>query len=360
MKSLARAFVAVLIVVFGYLLLWPVPVQPMAWQAPTDLGYVDPYSANDQLQTATGIDLGQFEGPEDATVGADGRLYATTHDGEIIRIQNRAISVLANVGGRPLGIQADADGTLLVANAYLGLQRVTLEGKVTTLLHEVNGEPLVYADAIDVGPDGTLYFSNASSKFGAEKFGGTYQASLVDIMEHGGHGSVYAYDPTTGSVDLLLGGLNFANGVAVSEDGSFVLIAETGSYRILKHWLLGDKAGTTDVLVDNLPGFPDNIKRGANGRFWFGLVSPRSEQLDQLSDKPFLRKIVQRLPASARPAAIPYSHVVAINGEGEVLMNMHDSRGRFPALTGVIETRDALYLTSLFGHHLARIAKGDL
>jgi len=360
LKTLLREVAAFVGILVGYLLLWPVPVDPVAWNAPQNRGYVDPYANNDMLQVATGIDLGEFEGPEDATVGLDGRLYATTHHGKVIRIQNRAISVYADVGGRPLGIQTDRDGSLLIANAYSGLQRVTADGKVITLLDNIDGEPLVYADAVDIGPDGTIYFSNASSKFGAEAFGGTYEASLLDIVEHGGHGSLYAFDPLTKAVNLLLGDINFANGVAVSEDGEFVLVAETGHYRILKHWLRGDKAGTTDVLVDNLPGFPDNIKRGTNGRFWIGLVSPRSKQLDQMSDKPILRKIVQRLPAAARPAAIPFSHVIAINGVGQVLMNLQDSRSRFPALTGVVETRDALYLTNLFGRHLGRVAKRDL
>ncbi len=113
-------------------------------------------------------------------------------------------------------------------------------------------------------------------------------------------------------------------------------------------------------MIENLPAFPDNINNGMNGRFWIGMVAPRSELLDKLSDKPFLRRVVQRLPASFRPKAVPYSHVIAINGDGEVLMNMHDPAARFPTLTGVLETRDALYLTTLFGHALPRLDKDDI
>ena len=95
-KTLAIAAM-ILALAAAYLLLWPVPIDPVAWQAPTDRGYVDPFSINDRLKFATGIDLGNYEGPEDATVGADGRIYATTNGGEIIRIQNRGVSVFANV-----------------------------------------------------------------------------------------------------------------------------------------------------------------------------------------------------------------------------------------------------------------------
>jgi sugar lactone lactonase YvrE len=155
-------------------------------------------------------------------------------------------------------------------------------------------------------------------------------------------------------------GLNFANGVAISDSQDYLLIAETGSYRILKHWLRGETAGRTEVLIDNLPGFPDNINNGLNGRFWIGLVAPRDSLLDDASDKPLLRKIAQRLPEKYRPAAVPSSHVFAINGDGEVLMDLQDSHARFPALTGVLETHDALYLTALFGNELGVLNKEDL
>lgn len=344
-----------------YLLLWPVPVDPVAWDAPVDHGLVDPFGPDDRLQRAGAIDLGEYDGPEDVTSGHDGRLYATTTGGHILQIDgDGTVNVFADVGGRPLGVETAADGSLVVANAYVGLQRVSTDGAVETLLSEVNGQPLVYADDLAIAADGTIYFSEASTKFGAEQFKGTYEGSLLDILEHGGHGQIIRFDPATGTGTVIIDGLNFANGVAISDDQDFLLIAETGSYRILKHWLEGPQAGATEVLLNNLPAFPDNINNGQNGRFWIGLVAPRSRAVDDLSDKPFVRKIVQRLPTSLRPKARPYSHVIAITGDGEVMMNLQDPEARFPALTGVFETRDTLYLTTLFGNRLPRLSKEDL
>ncbi len=360
LKSTLAALGVLLAILLLYLLLWPVPVNPVAWQAPVDHGYVDPYLPNDLLTAATNISLGEFEAPEDATFGSDNRIYVTTRNGMIVRVQNRGISEYADVGGRPLGIEADRDGSLLVANSYLGIQRVTADREVITLLDEVEGKPLNYANNLAVGQDGRIYFSVSSSKFGAEEYGGTYEAALLDILEHGGHGSIYAFEPDTGELTRLLDGLNYANGVAISDDDSFILIAETGHYRIIKYWLSGENRGSHEVLIENLPGFPDNIKSGANGRFWIGFAAPRNALIDRWSDKPLLRKMIQRLPASMRPRAEPISHVIAINGDGDVLMNMHDPEARFPTLTGVLETRDTLYLTTLFGNQLPRIAKRDL
>ncbi len=361
LRGFAWAIGSLLVLAALYLLLWPVPIDPVAWVAPANTGFVDPYASNNLLRRARAIDIGPHAGPEDITSGTDGHLYSTSADGAILRYAASGdVEVFAETGGRPLGIEADADGSLVVANAYLGLQRVGLDGAVETILDEVNGQPLVYADDLAIAKDGTIYFTEASTKFGAAANSGTYAASLLDINEHGGHGLLIAFNPASQDVRIVLDGLNFANGVAISEDQSFLLLAETGSYRILKHWLAGQSAGQTDVLLDNLPAFPDNINTGMNGRFWVGFVAPRNALLDRFSDSPFVRKILQRFPAQFRPRAVPHSQVIGINGDGVVLMNLHDTNARFPALTGVFETPDTLYLTSLFGQQLPYVRKEDL
>jgi sugar lactone lactonase YvrE len=344
-----------------YLLLWPVPIDPVAWHAPEDRGLVDPFGPDKRLTAARGIDLGEHDGPEDVTGGHDGRIYVTTKDGFVLQVDGYgSVREFADVGGRALGIETDSDGTLVTANAYVGLQRISATGAVEVILSEVDGRPLLYADDLAIGRDGTIYFSEASTKFGAKASAGTYEGSLLDIMEHGGHGQIIAFSPATGDARILLDGLNFANGVAISEDQRYLLVAETGAYRVLKLWLDGPAKGTVEVILDNLPGFPDNINNGRNGRFWVGLVSPRNRLLDTLSDNPFVRKIVQRLPGFLRPKATRSSHVIAISGDGDVLMNLQDPDARFPMLTGVYETRDALYLTALTGNQLPVLKKEDL
>jgi sugar lactone lactonase YvrE len=344
-----------------YLLLWPVPVDPVGWVAPTDQGFISPYASNDLLRAASGIDIGPHEGPEDATAGSDGRIYSTAASGVVLRYDAQGkVEVFAETGGRPLGIAADADGTLVVANAYLGLQRIAPDGSVETILDALGDQDLVYANNLAIGTDGKIYFSESSTKFGAAANGGSYAASLLDINEHGGHGRVIEFDPVSGNSRLVLEALNYANGVAISEDQTFLLVAETASYRILKHWLNGPRAGETQLLLDNLPAFPDNISRGMHGRFWVGLVAPRNALIDRFSDKPFVRKILQRFPARLRPSAVPHSQVIAINSDGEVLMNLHDAGARFPALTGAVETRDTVYLTTLFGQQLPFVRKDKL
>ena len=361
MKNVLAVTGSLLILGVLYLLLWPVPIDPVAWDAPVNKGLIDPFGPDDRLRHAKAIELGEHHGPEDVTAGHDGRLYATSSSGAILQIDGYgAVSVFADVGGRPLGIETDVDGSFVVANAYVGLQRIQRDGTVETLLSEVGGRKLAFADDLAIADDGTVFFSEASTKFAARNFGGTYEGSLLDIMEHGGHGQIIEFKPSTGEARVIVDDLNFANGIAISDDQTYLLIAETGSYRILKIWLEGAAAGSIEVLIDNLPGFPDNINNGQNGRYWIGLIAPRVELVDRMAGKPFIRKVVQRLPAIFRPKAEPYSHVIAINGDGVVLMNLQDPRARFPALTGVLETSDTLYLTTLFGQQLPKLSKEDL
>lgn len=344
-----------------YLLTWPVPIEPVAWEAPRDAGLVDPFAANDRLSPLRRLDVGPHEGPEDLAQGPDGQLYTGTSDGFILRLgPGGQVERFADAGGRPLGLEFDAAGNLLVANAYSGLQRIRPDGQVEVLTNVFDGSKIDYANDVAVAADGTIYFSDSSSKFGAMKSGGSYEASLLDIMEHGGHGRVFRYDPQSGETTLLVEPLNYANGVAVSADQQSLLINETGSYRVLRYWLSGPNAGNVDVVIDNLPGFPDNINNGLNDRFWIGLVAPRNRLLDRMSDSPFLRKVVQRLPSALRPKAVPSSHVIAINADGEVLMNLQDTAAGMPALTGALETRDALWLSSLFGGYVGRLDKREL
>lgn len=357
----ATAILLLALTLVAYLLLWPVPISPVAWHAPEDRGLTGAFAPNRRLADIEALAIGEYEGPEDIAPGPHGYLYAATVSGAVLRIgTDGSFAEFANTGPRPLGMEPDPDGNLVVANSHRGLQKISADGKVTALLTEVDGRPLVYANDLAVAADGTIYFSESSTRFGARAAGGTYEASLLDLLEHGGHGRVLEFRPDSGTTRVVVNGLDYANGVAISADQRFILIAETGAYRVLRHWLSGPDAGTTEVVIDNLPGFPDNINTGRDGRFWVGLVAPRNSFLDFSADKPLLRKIVQRLPAALRPQAQPSSHVIAISGDGEVLMSLQDPDARIPSLTGVYESADAIYLSSLFGHAIGRLPTSAL
>ena len=359
LKKIFWVLLIIVILSVIYFLVWPVPVNPVAWEAPPNPGYTGAFARNERLKGIEVFSIGGNHGPEDIALDGQGRIYAATHEGYIVRLQPDGAQPenWVDTGGRPLGIDFDGSGNLVVADAYRGLLSIAPNGKIEVLATIADGIPIRYADDVDVAADGKIYFSDASTKFGAKDWGGTYEASLLDINEHGGHGRLLVYDPATGQAGTLLKGLNFANGVAVSPDQSYVLVNETGSYRVIRYWIAGPRKGESEPLIEALPAFPDNISTGLEARYWVALVSPRNPLVDKLSGKPFARKMIQRLPAFIRPKAVPYGHIIAIDGEGKVLEDLQDPDGTYPINTSVTETKDYLYIGSLVTPVLGRLPK---
>lgn len=353
---------AALLTVVLYFCFWPVPVEPEAWQSPEAPVYQGDFAVNEVLKKFDHLTMGDQSGPEGVVVANNGYVYATTEQGWIVRWAPGKTEgeKWVKLPGRGLGICLGNENDFWVADAFEGVFHITSDGKLTKRLAEVDGQPLLYANDLVMSDEGKIYLSDSTARFSAKAYGSTYKASLVDILEHKDSGRVIEFDPATNESKVIMRGLSFANGVTIDPDGEFILVNETSKYRVWKHWLKGEKQGTSEVILDNLPGFPDNILAGQEGRFWLGFTSPRIALLDALADKPFVRKVVQRLPTFVRPAAKYYGHVLAISGDGEVLVNLQDPDAVYPLTTGVSETDDYLYVSSLVAPTLARIKRSDV
>ena len=357
--GILAVFIAILLL---YFIAWPVPIDPVAWNAPLDNSYTGPFAVNDSLSDIEILSIGDNKGPEDFAQDKAGRIYAATHDGWIVRLNPDGSDPenWVKTNGRPLGNEFDSEGNLIVADAVRGLISITPTGKVTVLTDMADGIAILYADDVDIAADGKIYFSDASTKFTSVSHGGTKNSSLLDILEHGGHGRLLMFDPATGMTKTLLSGLNFANGVAVSHDQQYVLVCETGTYRVMRYWIDGPRKGQGEPFIENLPGFPDNISTGRNGRFWLAFFAPRNALLDKLSNNPFLRKVIHRLPSFVRPKAAVYGHITALDENGKVVMDFQDPNTRYPQNTSVLETDDYLYIGSLTAPVAARMSKAGI
>ena len=360
MKKFLGSVGMALTALVAYLLLWPVPITPVAFILPAAPGYVGVHAVNNRLANLQIIDLQGEVGPEHIVIGPDGKLYTTVASGNILRMapDGTAQEVFANTGGRVLGFDFDSQGNLIAADAVKGLLAIAPDRKVTVLTDQVDGDPIRYADAVVVAKSGKMYFSDASTRFAPKDWGGTFEASVFDIIEGAATGRILEYDPGTRSTRIVAKGLSFANGVALSQDEQTLFVNETGKFRLWKiavraHGLdVGQANHLASVLLDNLPGYPDNLMRGMNGKIWLGFAKPRNPTADNMADKPWLRRLSLRLPRSLWPVPKSYGHVIAITEDGKVVADLQDPTGAYPETTAVTETKDRLYVQSLHAHGL--------
>ena len=340
-RSFLVALFALVIAAVLYLLFWPVSINPASWTPVPAPQLTDKYQQNSKLSSTERLPVGPS--PEDVAIDSQDRIYAGLDDGRIIRLRpdGTGAEVFANTHGRPLGLIFDAGQNLLVADAVKGLLSISPAGQITTLSSSADGVPLGATNDLDVARDGTIYFTDASTKFPMTRF-------KDDILESQPNGRLLAYDPVTKETRVILNKLCFANGVAVSPDQSFVLVVETGRYRVHRIWLSGPKKGMSEIFANNLPGFPDGISSNGKDKYWIALVTPRDAALDKLLPHPFLRKIIARLPQLLQPAPKRYGFVLSVNGEGEVVDNLQDgSKSCFAEIANVVEHNGFLYFGSI-------------
>ena len=258
-------------------------------------------------------------GAEDVVIGThgpdEGAVFTGTEDGTIYRIAHdgQQIERVAETGGRPLGIEIDLDGRLLVCDAKRGVLRIdTRTGGIEQVIDSVAGQQMVFCNNAAIASDGTVWFSDSSTKYGIDKW-------KEDFVQNTRTGRLMRLG-TDGTVEVVLDGLAFANGVALSKDESFVAVAETGARTVVRRWLTGNRAGMRDLLCQNLPGYPDNIARGSDGLIWITIGSPTNGLVERLHKSPLpLRKVITKIPEVLQPKPAQTVRVMAYDDEGTLV-----------------------------------------
>jgi sugar lactone lactonase YvrE len=313
------------------------PIHPVRWQPPP----VDPIP--DQPGGSVTVVPLPGDGPEDIVVDADGVLWTGLVDGRIVRISpDGEHTVVADTAGRPLGMHVARDGRILICDSHRGLLSLDPDsGELTSLVESVNGRKLKFCSNVTETADGTIYFTESTSDFHFEHF-------LASILEARGTGGLYRLT-IDGTVTTLLDGLYFANGLTVTADGSALVFAETMARRLSKYWLTGPAAGTVTPLAVHLPGMPDNISTGSDGRIWTALVTPANAAAEGLMPRaPWIRKVIWRLPARLQPKVQPEIWVVGFDADsGAAVGGIRTTRPDFGGVTGVVESAGRLWMSTI-------------
>lgn len=284
-------------------------------------------------------------------VDASGRLIVSLEGGAVARLDplTTRTEMIGHVGGRPLGMEVCRDGRVLICHAEHGLLRLDpTNGSVETLADCFGGVPLRFCSNVTLAADGTCWFTQSTDRFAFEHYVGA-------MIEHRGSGRLFRRDPN-GQVAVVLEGLHFPNGITLTEDESALILAETDGYRLTALRPRPDGAVEIRCLVENLPGFPDNLSRSRQGRFWVAMPGPRSASLDRAGlSAPWLRKLAWRLPRAHHVAPPSTAWAMAFSESGEVVADVQAEIPGFAGATGAAETHGKLYLASISSQNLLEV-----
>jgi sugar lactone lactonase YvrE len=203
-------------------------------------------------------------GPKSVAVAENGDLFTGTYGGHVHRIKDdNSVEIYTTIpDGRPLGMRIDSNGKLYFTEANSGLYVSDLKTKTVKKLIGFsdtkfgnNKESKFFDDLVVVEnrDEVCVYITDVSNKFSLDYWSYTY-------LEPDPTGRVIKYDLNSKKVSVVLDHLYFPNGIEVNDDKTALLINELAKRRILKHYISGPKAGNTEILIENLPGEPDNIR----------------------------------------------------------------------------------------------------
>ena len=316
-------------------------VNPVKWQPAPNPGLIGEYAPNSALDALVINQIPSGVGAEDIAYDGVRYFYTGLEDGRILKFnQDNEFVEFVNTGGRPLGMQFDNNNNLIVADSVKGLLSIAPSSEITILTDSVNAKKMKFVDDLDIAEDGTIWFSDASQRFG-------FSDTMRDFIEASMTGRLLSYSPATQKTKVEIDGLFFANGVALSPNDGFVLVSETGTGRIHRKWLKGAKKGKTDYFVNALPGSPDNISFNGVDTFWVAIAAKRDPKVDGMAKNTFLRTVVAGLPLEMLITSEPQAFIVGLDLNGNVKHNFQTQKNDYNSITSVNQYGNKLYVGSL-------------
>lgn len=365
MRTILGVLAILVLVVVGFFAFTPAPIAAhyfYAGPAPALEGVLAP---NDALAACEILGVDEISNPEEFELDAQGRVYSGTADGTIVRLTARdggahSVEVYARPGGRPNGISFDPEGRLLVSDGWdVGPSWIDPDGSVSPF-------PLEHGQASAIGSDGTIYLPRYAN---AGRSDNLMVDVLLRISEAAPDGELLAYDPGTGETKILMTGLIWPDGVALSAAEDFVVVGEVSASRLQRYWLEGPKAGTQEVFAENLPGVVDGLASDGEGLFYASLPVRRSPLLDWFHRHPGVKnqaakllspRLADLVLSSTPGAARGYALVLVIDEDGQIVRSLHDpSTNIGPGVNTAEPHGEFLYIGSLGGRGIGRCPLGS-
>jgi ribose transport system permease protein len=220
-----------------------------------------------------------------------------------------------------------------------------------SLFSIIDDSRMRFADDMDFAPDGRVFFSEATIRYDVGDW-------ATDSIEGRGNGRILVYDPKTGVTRTALPKRMFPNGICMTGDGQSLLFAETWAGRVSRFWFDGPNKGRVLTIIDDMPGYPDNIRRSSDGQFWVALLGMRTPAMDLAMTMPgFRRRMTQRVAFEEWIYPnLNSGGVIKINADGKVLESLWDRVGeKHPMITSMREHKGYLYLGGIYNNRIGRL-----
>lgn len=342
-----RILLALLGIIAAYLIFYPAPIEPAALNWPE----MEPHEST----TMPAIEVlfpRTCQDCEDISV-VDNYLYTGHGDGRLLRFPlagGDRLTEMVQFEGRPLGLEVLGDSLAWVCVEQEGLARVDLRNRTYEIVvNSYNDTTFQLIDYLDVAADGDVYFTDASDKFSDDDL-------QYDVLEGRPNGALYRYNVASGTTDRLMDNLYFANGVVVAPDESYVLVAETAGFRIQKYWLSGPRAGSSEIFIEGLPGWPDGISLSSDGLIYVTLISPRIAMHNFILPRPWTRRLVTKLPKFFLPKPVKANRILALDNQGAIIHDWADDNPVFSSISSIERIGNTLYLGTLDEAGVGRIS----
>ena len=300
--------VGILLALVYALVFRPIDTPPQGYKAPDvrqDTGAAQTALSADSKDSWT---LGEYQGV-DCIRAQDGFVYAAAWDGatlkkrssDLVRTDGGHYAAILTVDGELTSFAFDGEGDLWLTvvtpsgGALCRARHDSWGAAVEQVVTQIDGAPLGALSAVEVGPDGKVYFAVATDASAAN---GLESALRTELLAHTGTGWVYVYDPADRSVQRVVGGVSGASGLALSADGSTLYVSDLANRCVwsvdaaARELTAGGK--NCQTFASGLPGYPGALALDTDGTLYISYRWSRSSWLEKNADSTFLRGVALR------------------------------------------------------------------
>lgn len=332
-------------------------------------------------------------------VKLNNQLYLGTANGRVLKYNQikERFDTIFQFNAKITSIRPSEDDNLYLLSVCTGIFKLDLTTKRLMLVYDHRSKESL------LNPSNATHLSDFVILPGIDKSSFSFliaQSSRrwtsrqlhISHLEADQTGQLIKYTPKTDELEIVKENLAFPKGLELSDDKESVLISEFLTRKIQRLYLTGSKKGKLELVLENLPGEPNHIRRSESKleTYWVPVNSARNitnyGYLDQFSNKVLIKEIILYLIKGVNDLLTIFKKlidaeywsfrwnnyvfdwylsdfknglIVQIDSNGKILNSLHSSTGRLTNIEEVNEIslnqEKAIFFTSAFNSFIAKL-----